>query len=338
VLTPVRPSSYQLAEACGRAPWLAAKYREANALTTFGHAVDDQVSRGLAAGELVLAPGEELLPETAQILDWVRATFAESGVEFYVQRRVTLRDPETGEELTSGTPDLVALIRSQRRLVIVDWKKIGQWWAGHLAEPDNNLQQLIYGVASALEWALETPVDSFKIILACFDGHGVQPQESREILQAEWWDVIRRVKAVPRIDIDGPEPEATKGDHCQGCYQRMHCSAYLLPIMPALHELVPFQEPGELTNDAAVAALDWLERAGVVLRAAEKLRDLVKENVDAFTLSHGPIVSGEREYVATPTAGRRQGATVAELEKRGLTELIRPGKPGIKFGWREHTG
>lgn len=341
--TPVRPSSFQLAELCERAPYLSAKYREANALTTFGQTVDGQVSRGLQAGELVLADGEELLPETEQILKWIRATFVEHA-EFHVQRRVTLRDPETGEELTSGTPDLLVVLRAQRRIVVVDWKKIGQWWAGHLAAPDQNLQQLIYGVAASLEFALDTPIDSFKVILACFDADGVRPQESQEIQQSEWWDVIRRVKAVPRVDVDGREPEATKGEHCQNCYQRMHCSAYLLPIMSDAAatasqdepkgELTPLMEPGALTSETALGVIEWLGRAGDVIRRAEKLRDLVQENLEAFVLVHGPIVADDREYAATPTTGRRLGATVKELEKRGLTDMIRAGKPGWKFGWR----
>lgn len=341
--SPVRPSSFQLAELCERAPYLSTKYREATALTTFGQTVDGQVSRGLQAGELVLAEGEELLPETEQILKWVRDTFI-AGAEFHVQRRVTLRDPETGEELTSGTPDLLVVLRAQRRIVVVDWKKIGQWWAGHLAAPDQNLQQLIYGVAASLEFALDTQIDSFKVILACFDADGVRPQESQEIPQSEWWDVIRRVKDVPRVDVEGREPEATKGEHCQNCYQRLHCSAYLLPVMSDAAataaqddphgELMPLMEPGALTAEAACGVINWLERAGAVIRSAEKLRDLVQGNLEAFVLAHGPIVAGDREYAATPKTGRRLGATVGELEKRGLTDLIRPGKPGWKFGWR----
>lgn len=333
--TPVRPSSFHLAEKCQLALYLSIKHPESSARTEHGSAVDAQVSRGLQAGELVLEPGEELLPEADQILRWVRAIFV-AEAEFFVQRKFELRDPYTGNLITQGTPDLVVLLRHQRRVVIVDWKSIGQMWAGHLPPPRQNMQQLIYGVAGCMELSttLGIEIDSFKIYLACFDKDGVQPQMSDEIPEDEWWEIIERVKAVPLVDLDAPAPEAFRGDHCVHCYQRHHCSAYLLPERPDMPvALVPFAHEGELTADAAAAGLAWLDLADLAIKRAKELRDIVEDNVNAFTVRHGPVVVGDRQYGPKERRGSRRGPTLAELEAGGHADMIKPPKVSITYDW-----
>jgi hypothetical protein len=333
--TPVRPSSYAIAELCGLAPYLSTKHPESTARTAHGSAVDGQVSRALAAGELVMKPGEELLPESEQILKWVRATFV-ADAEFFVQRRVELHDPATGELVTAGTPDLLVLLRHQRRIVVVDWKSIGQMWAGHLPPPRQNMQQLIYGVAACLQLSadLGIEIDSFKIYLACFDKDGVRPQMSDEIPQDEWWEILDRVKAVPLVDLDAPAPEASRGDHCVHCYQRHHCPAYLLPEKPDMPvALVPFSHEGELTPDVAAAGLAWLDLADMAIKRAKELRDMVEESINAFTVQHGPIVVGDRQYGPKERRGSRRGPTLAELEAGGHADMIKPPKVSITYDW-----
>jgi hypothetical protein len=334
--TPVRPSSFHLAKKCKRAPWLSTKFPEGNTATEAGLKPDAQVSRGLQSDEgLVLWEGEELLPETEQILKWVRRTFL-ADAEFFVQRRVELRDPSTGELLTAGTPDLVVLLRDQRRIVIVDWKSIGQMWAGHLPPPDQNMQQLIYGVAASLELSAElgVEIDSFKVYLACFDKDGVREQASGEKHQQDWWDIIDQVKAMPLVDLDAPEPEAFRGDHCVHCYQRHHCSAYLLPERPDMPvALVPFAQPGELTPDAAAAGLAWLDLADMAIKRAKELRDIVEDNINAFTALHGPVVVGDRQYGPREKRGSRRGPTLGELEAGGHADMIKPPKVSIVYDW-----
>jgi hypothetical protein len=338
---PVRPSSLQLAELCDLAPRLSTEYPESHVNTRFGSAVDAQVTtiiRSMVSGDTSGLPTEEeLLTETGKILEWLEANYPIEQWQYFVQEKVTLVDPETDEVLTAGTPDLICLHRTEPRFVCVDWKKRGQMWAGHLPPPDTNLQQLAYVAAFWLEVSKVRVIESAKIILACWDANGVTPQESSNILEDRLRELVERVRSVPQIDLEQPRPEASIGDHCDHCYQRMHCHAHLLPMavvakagLPA-----PFAEFTDqpLTVETAVKALGWLEGARRVLREAGKIADLVEGNVDAFVLQNGPVEAGEMIYGPRPVTGKRAGATVATLEDEGLQRLIRTGKSKIEAKW-----
>lgn len=323
-MPPVRPSGLQIAEKCSRAPWLAARYPEGNEATRFGNAIDADVSAALVEG------GEASTKEGRALVAWVRSRFPQ-GAKFFVHRKVTLTDPVTGETLTEGTTDLVVLVGTA--LFIVDWKKKGQLFAGRLPMPDNNLQQMAYLLAAGMEFEAEAA----KIILACFDDTGVTPIEGDWLEPAAWWPLLERVKAVPQVDFEGPEPEANQGPHCDGCYQRRHCTAYLLPAMAETPvALVPFAEPGTgLTANEAVQALDWLDKAYLAIKRATDVMKLVEGQVETFVTLHGPVRRGDKEYASIPTNGSRRGPTLGELEALGLGHLIKPGNPSVKFDWRK---
>lgn len=334
--TPVRPSSLQMAEKCARAPYLSKKYKESSERTRFGSGVDGQVTRILSH----LAPldaDEQFAPEATKILTWLDDSYPRAGWEYFVQRRLSLVDPLTGEELTAGTPDLVAVNWIDGAIVVIDWKTKGQWWAGHLAAPDNNLQQLSYLAASWLELSMRSKIKTAKIILACFDDEGVTPVESAIFTEEQLFPIIDRIRAIPMVDAEGPEPLATKGNHCEDCYQRGHCSAYLLPGEVALtYGLPAFGENAvvSINSENVAEALSWIGHAEDVLRRAKKAVEVVEGQVNAYVKQNGPVVVGSLAYQAIPTSGRRSGATVSELEKRGLTDLIKPGKPGIRYDWK----
>lgn len=324
-MPPVRPSGLQIAEKCSRSPWLAQRYQEENEAMRHGSAVDNDVSRVLVEG------GEPTTKQGADLIAWVRRRFAAEAA-FHVQRKVRLIDPVTGETLTEGTPDL--LVVHGATLTVVDWKKKGQLYAGHLEMPDNNLQQMAYAVAAGMEFEAET----VQIILACFDERGITPIEGDTLEAAAWWPLLDRIKQVPHVDLEGPEPTATKGDHCDACYQRLHCSAYLLPatLEKVPVALVPFAEPGTgLTSDEALAALEWVDLADAAIKRAKEIRDLAEGQLETFARIHGPIRRGDKEWGPSPSNGQRRGPTLAELEAQGLEHLIKPGKPGVKFGWRK---
>lgn len=336
VLQRPRPSSYQTAEACARSAWLAFHYPEENAATKHGSSKDALVSAALAGG-----PEPALVEiEARAIVAWVRKEFPKDA-HFYVQHRVTLVDPMTGETLTSGTPDLLVIYRTSAgrlRLVVVDWKSIGQYYSGHIAPPDENLQQLIYMLAAGLEFS----VDEAQVILVPFDAAKIKVVEGQVHEQEAWWPFLDRIKAVAPIDMEAPMPKASKGDHCDLCYQKLHCNAYLLPLpekgvqLPkALVPLIEDTENRELSAEAAAAALEWLEDAQDALKRAGKLAKQVETQLETYARTRGPIMIGDRVWGPIPDNGKRKGATVAELEERGLTDLIKPAVPGVKFDWRK---
>jgi hypothetical protein len=338
----VRPSSLQLAEQCPRAPWLGTKFHASRAATRFGSAVDRQVSAILLSRQTGktddLPTEEDLLEETTIILDWLEKNYPEAQWTYFVQRRVVLRDPETGEEWTAGTPDILCLHKSEPILVDIDLKKKGQMWAGHLAPPDNNLQQLAYVAAAWLEFSIDHKIEEAHIVLACWDEKGVTPLPNKEpIDSAKLWQVIERIKAVPRVDIEGKQPEACVGEHCDHCYQRMHCDEHLLPLAVVTATGLPTSLgemfEGALTMEDVAKALAWLDGADRVLREAKKIRDLVEGNVDAFVSSNGPVTMGDLCYGPQEVKGKRRGADIKTLEREGLTRLIRPAETKIKPKW-----
>jgi hypothetical protein len=341
----VRPSSLHLAEHCSLAPYLSVVYPASHANTRFGSSVDAQVSaivKAMSTGDYSEAPAEEdLFTETSKIIDWLEANYPIEHWEYHVQERVELLDPETGEVLTAGTPDLLCLHRTDPVLVDVDWKKRGQMWAGHLPPPDENLQQLAYVAAAWLHFSQARKIERAKIVLACWDAKGVTPLESGDITEDRLYEIVSRIRAVPMIDLSGPRPEASVGDHCDHCYQRMHCPEHLIPAtalvrmdlaVDAFREAGAGDEPraDKLDADTAAQALGWIEIAKRRLSAAKKMVELVEANVDAYVIQNGPVEVGEMVYGPMVVVGRRSGATVATLEEEGLQRLIRVGEQKIK--------
>lgn len=322
----IRPSSLQLAEKCQRSPWLANRYPEEDDTTRRGSSVDADISGALMAGREPETTAGKLL------IAWLRTRFSEAA-QFWVQRKVSMFDPISGELITEGTPDLIVV--DGKRVYIVDWKTKGQMWAGHLKAPDDNLQQQAYLVAAGMELG----ADDGQIILACFDDKSVMPIEGHVLPGEAWWPLIDRIKAVPPVDFDGPQPMAIKGEHCDSCWQKQHCSAYLLPAMQEMPTaLVPFSEgKGELalTLEQAKEGLAWLEQADEAISRAEKVRKIVRGQLETFATNHGPIEHEGKVWGPIPASGKRRGPTLDELEELGLKNLIKQGEPGVKFDWKK---
>ena len=326
--TYVRPSAMELAEVCDRAPWLSIRYPETLAETRHGSSVDAEVSEWIGESD----PPASLLPESKILLAWAAAKF--HSIIFYAQSEVTLRSPETGLVITRGTPDLLVMSAFSdvpRHLTIVDWKKSGQWYAGHLSAPDDNLQQLVYLGAAMMEYSATTG----QIILAIWDETGVREECSRIYTQSDLWQIIDRAARVKRVDPDGPEPEASKGYHCDKCYSRRHCGAYLLPPGGEIGALEPVRHPEGMTSDEALGVLLWVEQAKAIIKANKELVELAEGAVETHVRQVGPLARDGKVYVCVPTAGRQSGPSVEQCRELGLAHLIKPGKPGEKFDWRK---
>lgn len=331
----VRPSSLGLAAFCARAPWLSAKHNESRPVTRRGSDVDRQVSYMLAHPCQELP--EELLPEAGILLDWVALEYPSSEWEWHPQLAVELNDPATGELLTKGTLDLLCVHRTRPKIAVIDWKKKGQLWAGHLPPPDRNPQQRAYIAAAWLKVRISRKLDDGEIVLACWDERGVKPLRNLEPITAETiGQIIEEVRAIPPLDLDSPQPEASIGDHCDHCYQRMHCDAHLLPaaVVTATGLAKPGQfAQGAITAENVQAALIWVNCAEELIRQAKQIVEMVGDNIDAFVKQTEPVTIGEMTYGPVPVKGKRLGATVATLEKEGLHRLIREGKESVACKW-----
>ena len=211
---------------------------------------------------------------------------------------------------------------------------MGQMWAGHVQKPDENDQQLSYVTAYWLEVSKTRKIESAKIILAGWDDKRVHPLESQPITEQRLSEVIDTIRAIPPVDPDAPQPEASVGSHCDHCWQRGHCDEWLLPGAVAVTAGLPAPYAefvgGELTAETTVKALSWLEAAEGMRDKINAIIKLVRGNADAFVTQQGPVRIGELLYGPQPTKGKRSGATIKTLEAEGLQRLIRDGKDGTK--------
>ena len=333
----VRPSSLGMARYCARAPWLSAKYNESHVATRLGSAVDGQVTALIRGDDIE----EDIFPETEIVIAWLGENFPSTEWEYHAQTPVELLDPETGEVLTKGTPDLLCVHRTEPRISVIDYKKRGQMFSGHLPPPEENLQQLAYLAAAWLKLSKERTIRQGDITLCCWDDRGITAPKSDPINEEGLWGIINTIRAIPPMDVS-VQPEASIGEHCDHCWGRMHCDAHLLPLAVAAKAGLPepFAEFAgqELTTDLVVKALTWLDGADRILREAKKIRDMIEDNVDAFVKQNGPVTVGDLCYGPVEVKGRRGGATVKTLEEMGLTNLIREGKISIKCKYYKAPG
>lgn len=309
----IRPSSLTLAEYCDLAPVLASEYPETNANIERGNLVDREVSRELLGG------AEAQDPDAVACVAWLRKHeigTIEAG-RLFVQDRVSLNDPVTGEEITAGTPDIVWIHES--RVIVVDLKKREQYFAGRLTDPDRSLQLHAY----ALAWAIRSGASSYKVAYLLF-GEGdatfawSKDWELREALS--FLDRMRRI--VEKSNANGARgirPVATAGPHCTQCYQRNHCPQWLLPAHDGPSALAPLTQAGGLTVENAGTAL-------MTVMALEEAAERAREILKAFATEHGPIVLGDRQWGPTTVEGKRSGPSLLELEKLNLSHLIKPGR------------
>jgi hypothetical protein len=316
----IRPSALALAEICGYSALLGERHAaEGDEAKAAGNAFDAEV------GAALCEEGGDLVDPAAQAaVVWVRTSFPHA--QLFVQRRVRLEDPETGETLTEGTTDLLAV--DGNALAIVDWKKIHQIWTGYV-NPYDHLQSKVYLAAAMLELG----ADAGQQFVVGFDERKIYPYPGPILHQPHVWQVIDRVRAIqarPRTPFTGP--------HCQRCWQRTHCDARMLPAVigrvPVALQPFIVGTGVALTADNAPAALEWLQDADGAITIAEEIRERVVEQLKAYAAEHGPITTADgRRWGPAPTNGKRSGPSLAELEAKGLTELIRPGRPGTRWGW-----
>jgi hypothetical protein len=329
----VRPSSLSLAEHCELAPILAEEFPETNAAIERGNLVDREVARELLGGAAATDP------DALACLEWLSregivgappvsegATTLGSettGGHLFVQESISLAHPQTGEEITRGTPDIVWIKGGE--VTVIDLKKREQQWAGRLPDVDRSLQLHAYGLA----WAIRSGARSYKLAYLLFGDGDASGMWSGTYSASTWQSYLdRMMRIVDKSNATvarGTKPRPTAGPHCAQCYQRIHCPSWLLPAHQGETALSPLSQPGGLTAENAGVALMAVM---AIEEAAERAREILK----AYATVNGPIVVGDRQWAPVLVQGRQSGPPVKELEAMGLSHLIRNGKPFLQ--WR----
>jgi hypothetical protein len=308
----IRPSSLPVAEKCAYSTALAERFPETSENAERGNAVDAEITAALRAG--TTPQGKDARACVATFRELV----TERNADLYVQELVALHDPETGAVLTEGTPDVQAVAPGQP-LITVDWKKREQYFAGYLAEPDDNLQLHAYSVARGLLAGAE----SYENVLVLFGDGEAEVLRSRVYAQPEWWPFIERIRA-----IQDKERIPAPGAHCQNCWQRWLCDSYRERAKLALTII------SQSTTELGAAITD--EQAAELAVRAEQVKNAATMALDLVKAHHrhgGRVEVGGKRYVPTMLPGRRT-ADVAALERDGLVQYIRKGAGYERWTWR----
>lgn len=236
-----------------------------------------------------------------------------------------LIDPETDELITEGTADAVVTLEDGGILVL-DWK-FGQ--PTHVPQPDDNWQLLAYGAALVLSRG----APYFRTAL-WFKDVGFRWGERRFSDGDDIWAIIREIKSV---NERSKEPRAVTGPHCDGCFQRKHCSAWLMPAAVGATALAPFTQPAGLTMD----------NAGEALRVVGAMKDAIaiaEAQLKTFAREVGGIHADGKVWAPRTVNGRRSLSLstveehpdlMAEINRR---RLVNEGHTYEVFSWVNAKG
>lgn len=325
----ISPSEANQVEACG---YSAVVKRNSVPTTSpyaaFGGAFAALVDPGCPEAELAarmaMLDGEQTLLVKALAAIYCADTPIGKGAvsewKFALLSSGELTDWEDPKRVTRGKIDHKWL---EPKVLVVRDDKTGFLPVNH---PADNLQLGVYAKAASacddVPWGvpvraeIANPTKMPRLVSYVY-----QPGEV-EVL----WQRFLRADAKASVE----KPLAEPGPACSACYQRQQCPARLLPAM--------YGEPGDLAvftkGDPGLTSNEIAAKALLVIDALEDVVDRAKEQLKAYTVTNGPIRAGDRLWKGWETAGRRTGPSLEELEKRGMGDLIRIGKPGTRFEWR----
>lgn len=298
----IRPSSLDIAELCGLAPALAEKFPEENDYSQEGKGFHGEIAGGDAPG---------IRDEATAAIAWVRENCVG---ELHFEMQVALVDPLTMQVITRGTPDLWAGPDSDGVMLVADWKKKGQFFAGYLQSPDEKLQTIAYGLAIC-------EGRPFRVALVLLDGKKAEALWSNVFQPYDHPALLARVRAAA-----SREPVPHLGTQCSGCYQRQYCHAWRAQMQIALAKL---DTPGKLTidEDTARAISERIDLAEDWLKAAKAARA-------DFVRSGGRCQVGDKVLTLAMRA-ERETADCKALKAAGLGQYVKVGEPYEFPTWKK---
>lgn len=304
-----RPSLLPLTRHCGYAALLAEKYPEGSVYAVNGSRWHERMHQQVL--------GKINDPSLAAILGTLPAH-----AKMESEVKASLVDPEDGFVFwgdSNGRVDLV-LTLEDGSLIIIDWKTGSP---DKVDPPDDNYQLLAYGLALALERG----APRFRVGLYFTE---LPPlQLGRWFTDgADYWETLAALRAAATADRTRP----ITGPHCDKCYSRKHCSAWVLPATVD-GALAPIAEgKGGITAQNAPGALRTIQ-------AMEDIIKIAKARLQDFARETGGIHDGGKVWAPGLINGRRSVSVEAadaagllpQLEAAGA---VNNGKPYERFSWR----
>lgn len=315
-----RCSALPIAQFCGAAPAMSAKGGASRA-AAMGSAFHARCAdpEGAEAKErwARLTPEEqrkvaqwikptELVLETGAVL---RYEDAYKELALGLGPRGEYQPKGTPDNVTEGTCDICWVVEAQgMRIAYVPDIKRSEWT---VSDGPDSLQILAYARAAAMRFGCDGYCAG---IWAAEEGRwwwgklfvfGLDDEE-----MAEHW---ARIKAAALHD----SAELSYGTHCQGCYGRRSCPAWLLDPIMAETQLRHFTLPGMAIKN--VDALTLL----LTIKRAEETADLAKKLLQAHVRDGNDIVDEEKGKAWRPIKTSGRVTLDAERFEREHPELFK---------------
>ena len=226
--------------------------------------------------------------------------------------------------ISQGTADCVWV--EGEFVVVVDFKS-GTRAEWNVPKPADNLQLLGYGIAFA------DLLGKTKVKLGIYLAHEERWDWAEIDLDTEEgttaWERVRGAA------LHDPS-EAVLGAHCNECWTRLQCPAFILPAISEIDResaLAPLAQP--LEGPIEPAKLLRLLNAA---KAMEGLAESAKEFAKAYVAQHGPLVVDGQQWGPIDVKGK-ENTSIAKLREAGLYEralavgAVTQGAPTKQHRW-----
>lgn len=309
----VRPSALPVAQYCGYAVTLSNKYKESSINAEKGTAFHARMAAYIRLVNAGKAPREPGLSAILASLPKYKT----------IEEEVPVSISGKDGHLTSGTIDVV-MTHDDGSVTVLDWKTGNP---GIVDFPDENLQLLAYGLGVAL--TRKAP----RFRRALFFTQAPPIQIGKWVHERDYEVMLRKIEDACSRDPEVP----VVGPHCDKCFSRKHCRAWMLPAFEGESALVPFSEKGGgITKENAPKALHtFLSFKDSVKTIEALLKDYVREN--------GPIIEGNKEWGPVLVNGR-QSISFDVCQEAGILDklweigAVNRGHKYEAFRWRNVNG
>lgn len=324
-----RMSSLPIAQFCGRAPELSSV--GSGRAAAMSHAFHALCAGGPeAAGELVRLTDEE----RAEVRSWKRPVDVTVGdvVLTYeaAEKELEVGLDSSGAYCPADYPACVTVghldfawcfeVDGQRYAFVADIKRSEYT----VSDGPDSLQLHAYGLAYASKVGAVAYVTG---VWGAVEGTWWWANAQVMVDSFDHLDILQRVLAAAR----NTSQDYAMGPHCQRCYGRSRCPAYLIAPSDAHAELAPVIGLGtDLTPEYASKLLLTVFRVEAM---AEKVKDELKQRVrDGLVITDG----NGKAWKPTECQGR-ESLSKRLLEKAGLNpaDYTERGKPYERWGWQK---
>lgn len=308
-IRPLRYSVLPVAEHCGYADTLLRQYPESSTAAEGGTEGHKKLEAAVLRANSGEDPGNEFGPVLFSLRPYKKL---ESETEV-----PSIIDPDTMSPMTKpGRADLVVTV-DEASLMVGDYKT---GLPGRVDPARDNLQVNGYGVSLAILRGAK----KYRPFIYFRDGGFDWGDWVKE---SEYDEVIERIRDSWLRDQSRP----VVGQHCDKCFARKHCYAYMLPAHEGPTALEPFTKQGGLSKETAPRGL----QAYMAMKSA---LDVIKPLLEDYAIANDGIEVDGKKWGPRTCHGRRtisveavdEAGMLGELEEKGL---VRDGHPYIQFGW-----